>query len=126
MNLLDALQAVRSPQGLVGWLDLFNVWARARAAGPEGSSVQAVAEAALGHLEASAPQPSDEVVRLLARAILGWWSLAVDAVRIGEEETGLRVRALTLARQLDEITERRWALAEWLEAHTRGPSKAAP
>ncbi len=126
MDLLDVLQAVRSPQGLVSWLDLFNAWARARAAGPEGSSVQAIAEAALGQLEESAPQPSYEIVRLLARAILGWWSLAVDAIRMGEEESGLRVRALTLARQLDEITEQRWALAEWLEAHAPEPPEAAP
>lgn len=118
MELLEALKEIRSPQGLLSWLDVFNAWARARAAGPEGSSVQATVEAALGYLEESSPQPTYEAVRLLARAILGWWSLAVDAVGMGEEAAGLRVRTLDLARQLDEVTERRWALAEWLEAHT--------
>ncbi|HXF69436.1 MAG TPA: hypothetical protein VNK89_06490 [Thermoflexus sp.] len=119
MELLDALKEIRSPQGLLSWLDVFNAWARTRAAGPEGPSVQAAAEAALSYLEESAPQPSYEAIRLLARAILGWWSLAVDAVGVGEEAAGLRVRALALARQLDEVTERRWALADWLEAQER-------
>ncbi|MFN3929589.1 MAG: hypothetical protein ACK4OK_08165, partial [Thermoflexus sp.] len=65
----------------------------------------------------SAPQPSYEAIRLLARAILGWWSLVVDAMGAGEEAAGLRIRALALARQLDEVTERRWGLADWLESH---------
>ncbi|GBD08819.1 hypothetical protein HRbin22_01061 [Candidatus Thermoflexus japonica] len=118
MELLEALKEIQSAQGMLSWLDVFNMWARARAAGPEGPSVQATAEAALSYLEESSPQPSYEAIRLLARAILGWWSLAVDAVGVGDEAAGLRVRALALARQLDEVTERRWALADWLEAHS--------
>jgi len=117
MELLEALKEIRSAQDLFSWLDVFNMWARARAAGSEGSVVQATAEAALENLAESFPQPSYEAIRLLARAILGWWSLAVDALGAGEEAAGLRVRALALARQLDEVTERRWALADWLETH---------
>lgn len=117
MELLDTLKEIRSAQGLFSWLDAFNAWARARAAGPEGSLVQAAAEAALDYLEESSSLPSYEAVRLLARAILGWWSLVVDAVGVGEEAAGLWARALALARQLDEATERRWALADWLEGH---------
>ena len=117
MELLEALKEIRSSQGLLSWLDVFNAWAQARAAGPEGPFVQATAEAALSHLEETQPQPSYEAMRLLARAILGWWSLAVDALGGSAEAQGLRVRALTLARQLDEVTERRWALSAWLERH---------
>ncbi len=117
MTLLEDLKEIRSAQGLLSWLDVFNAWARARAAGPEGSLVQATAEAALNDLEESSSLPSYEAIRLLARAILGWWSLAVDAIGVGEEAAGLRVRALALARQLDEVTGGRWALADWLETH---------
>jgi len=121
VELLEALKAIHTSQGLLSWLDVFNAWAQARAAGPEGAFVQATAEAALDRLEEAQDQPSYEAMRLLARAILGWWSLAVDALALGEEAAGLRVRALHLARQLDEVTEGRWALATWLETHTPRP-----
>jgi hypothetical protein len=55
MELLEALKEIRSSQGLLSWLDVFNAWAQARAAGPEGPFVQATAEAALSHLEETQP-----------------------------------------------------------------------